>query len=194
MGKVSLRQPSPQTLRRFLDAQVHKKLTYTAVGATATTPPAEFVVDHTRIKLGKGAAVFERAKTALLNWKQFDLGWVEAWSPQTPLEQDQVVAVMGRVFGLWWLNACRIVYVVDEREPAVRFGFAYGTLPGHFECGEERFLIEWDYSNDDVHYEIFAFSRPNHLLTKLGYPWARRIQKRFGRDSASAMQRLTGNL
>jgi hypothetical protein len=30
------------------------------------------------------------------------------------------------VFGVWTLNTCRIVYVVDE---ATRFGFAYGTLP-----------------------------------------------------------------
>ena len=51
---------------------------------------------------------------------------------------------MGRAIGLWWLNACRIVYVVDESGPISKFGFAYGTLPGHVESGEERFLIEWD--------------------------------------------------
>ena len=28
-----------------------------------------------------------------------------------------VVAVIGRVVGVWWLNACRIVYVVNESGP-----------------------------------------------------------------------------
>ena len=36
---------------------------------------------------------------------------------------------------------CRVVYVVDE--PHVR-GFAYGTLPGHPESGEERFVVRHD--------------------------------------------------
>jgi uncharacterized protein (UPF0548 family) len=94
---------------------------------------------------------------------------------------------MGRAVGVWWLNACRVVYVVDERGPVSRF--AYGTLPGHVESGEERFLIEWDQSADAVWYDILAFSRPNHVLTRLGYPVVRRLQKRFGRDSAAAMVR-----
>ena len=37
---------------------------------------------------------------------------------------------MGRAIGFWWLNACRIVYVVDEAGPITQFGFAYGTLAG----------------------------------------------------------------
>lgn len=48
-----------------------------------------------------------------------------------------------------------------------RFGFAYGTLPGHVESGEERFQIEWHRSDDSVWYDILAFSRPNHPLARL---------------------------
>jgi uncharacterized protein (UPF0548 family) len=40
-----------------------------------------------------------------------------------------------------------------------------------------------------VWFDILAFSRPNHLLTWLGYPLVRRSQKRFGRDAAAAMFR-----
>jgi uncharacterized protein (UPF0548 family) len=93
---------------------------------------------------------------------------------------------------VWWLNACRIVYAVDEMGPVCRFGFAYGTLPGHAESGEERFLVEWDRADDDVWYDIIAFSRPNHLLARLGYPLTRRTQKRFARDSAAAMRKAVG--
>jgi Domain of unknown function (DUF1990) len=44
---------------------------------------------------------------------------------------------------IWSRSAapCRVVCVVDEAGPTSKFGFAYGTLPGHVESGEERFLI-----------------------------------------------------
>ena len=186
---LSLRKPSAQSIRPFLEAQAKLPFSYAAVGATAKTPPAGYAVDRTRIKLGEGEPVFHAAKAALLRWEQFRLGWVEAWSPDTPIQTGEVVAVMGRAIGLWWLNACRIVYVVDESGPINKFGFAYGTLPGHVESGEERFLIEWDRGDNGVWYDILAFSRPNHILTRLGYPVVRRTQKRFGHDSASAMFR-----
>jgi uncharacterized protein (UPF0548 family) len=99
------------------------------------------------------------------------------------------VAVVARLFGLWWLNACRIVYVVDEQGPVQRFGFAYGTLPGHAESGEERFTVEWREAAGAVWYDIQAFSRPRQVLARLGYPLARRLQRRFARGSAAAMRR-----
>jgi uncharacterized protein (UPF0548 family) len=184
---LSLQKPSVESLRRFVMAQAKLSFSYAAVGATAHTPPTGYVVDRTRIKLGEGEQVFQSAKAALERWEQFRLGWVEAWSSETPIQPGEVVAVMGRAMGLWWLNSARIVYVVDESGPIMRFGFAYGTLPGHVESGEERFLIEWDRETDDVWYDIVAFSRPNHILIRLGYPVVRRLQKRFGQDSAAAM-------
>ena len=186
---MAIRKPTPDTLRRFLAIQQPLPFTYAAVAATAGTPPAGYVVDRTRIKLGEGEPVYRAAVAALRRWEQFRLGWVEAWPPDTPIRVGEVVAVMGRAVGIWWVNACRIVYAVDEAGPIRRFGFAYGTLPGHVESGEERFLIEWDQADDGVWYDILAFSRPNHVLTRLGYPVVRRLQKRFGRDSAASMLR-----
>ncbi len=117
------------------------------------------------------------------------MGWVEAWPADTPIRAGETVAVLIRAFGLWWLNAARIVYVVDETaESVTRFGFAYGTLPGHVEAGEERFLVEWDRATDRVFYDIFAFSRPRHILTRIGQWQVRRMQQRFRDDSAAAMR------
>jgi uncharacterized protein (UPF0548 family) len=189
MGLISWRKPSAESLQRFVEAKSGLDYSYAAVGATAHVPPAGFDIDRTRIVLGVGEPAFEAAKLALQRWEQFRLGWVEAWPPETPLAAGEVVAVMGQAMGLWWLNPCRIVYVIDESGPITRFGFAYGTLPGHVEKGEERFLIEWDRDSEEVSYDILAFSRPNHVLTRLGYPLVRRSQKRFGRDSAAAMFR-----
>lgn len=194
MVELFLKKPPVETLRRFVAGQAAQDFIYAAVGATATTPPPGFVVDRTRIELGAGESVFHSAKRALHRWDQFRLGWVEAWPPVTPLEPGQVVAIMGWAVGFWWLNSCRIIYTVDESGPLTKFGFAYGTLPGHVESGEERFLIEWDRDTDKVWYDILAFSRPNHFLTRLGYPLVRRTQKRFGQDSAASMFRAVNSV
>ena len=79
--------------------------------------------------------------------------------------------------------------VVDEPGPVRRFGFAYGTLPDHVESGEERFVVEWDEASGEVWYDILAFSRLRHPLVRIGNPYVRRMQKRFGKESAAAMQR-----
>lgn len=184
-----LRKPAPELVRRFLDQQSKLEYSYAAVGATAHEPPAGYLVDRTRIELGSGEEVFQAARAALERWEQFRLGWVDVWPTDAAIQSGKVVAVMGRAVGFWWLNACRIVYVVDETEPTRRFGFAYGTLPGHVESGEERFLIDWNQETDVVSFNIFAFSRPNHFLSRLGHALVRRKQLRFGRDSATAMFR-----
>lgn len=183
-----LRKPSPDLVRAFLADQAKLNLSYPAVGATATTPPLGYTVDHTRVRLGEGEAVFFQATAALERWDHFRLGWVETWSPDAGIRVGTPVAVLAKIFGLWWLNACRVVYAVDEsRGPVRRWGFAYGTLPGHAESGEERFQIEWDQTDGSVFYDILAFSRPHHLLARLGYPMTRRFQRRFARDSGSAV-------
>lgn len=190
---VFLRRPSTELILEFLAAQSKLDFTYPEVGATATVPPVGYDVDHTRIKLGEGGEVFTKAKAALHRWEQFRLGWVEATFPKAMIETGDVMAVVARQVGLWWLNACRIVYVVDEAEPNHRFGFAYGTLPDHAEIGEERFLLEWDGNGGDVWYDILAFSRPRLLLIRLGYPYVRLVQKRFAKASAAAMLRVVKN-
>lgn len=182
------RKPSPSFIHAFLEVQTKLDFTYPAVGATAGTPPLGYVVDHTRIKLGEGDKVFLTAKSALDGWNHFRLGWVEAWPPDSPIQVGQVVAVLARYLGFWSLNACRIVYLVDEQGPIKRYGFAYGTLPDHMESGEERFTVEWHEKDDAVWYDILAFSRPNHFLARLGYPLMRRLQRRFARDSVGGMR------
>src|SRR5215831_2571942 len=150
------KKPTVSSLKNFLDTQTGLNFTYPAVGATATEPPAGYVVDHTRIKLGTGELVFLKAKAALQRWEHFQLGWVKPCWPDTPIDHGRVVAILARVYGLWYLNACRIVYVVDEDSPVERYGFAYGTLPEHVESGEERFMVEWHAADDSVWYDILA--------------------------------------
>jgi uncharacterized protein (UPF0548 family) len=110
------------------------------------------------------------------------------WRTGSISNPGEVVAVVARSIGVWWLNACRIVYVIDEQPGQKRFGFAYGTLPAHAGSGEERFLIEMD-DDETVWYDVLAFSRPQGTLMRLGYPYMRHLQKQFGKQSAAAMQK-----
>ncbi len=115
----------------------------------------------------------------------FPAPWTVIVPATTPIARDEVVAVHVRILGLWWINAARIVYTLDEPR---RFGFAYGTLPDHAESGEERFLVEW-HDDDTVWYDLRAFSRPRHVLARLAYPLTRAYQRRFARGSKAAMER-----
>ena len=86
------------------------------------------------------------------------------------------------------MNACRIVYVIEEEDPFEKYGFAYGTLAEHGEIGEERFTVEMNPDNQSVWYDLYSFSWPTPLA-RLAYPFTRALQKRFARDSKAAMQK-----
>lgn len=189
---ISIRKPTAEVIGRLSADQAGRDFTYAGVSGTATEPPAGYVVDRTRALLGTGEAVFEAAKGALRRWEQFRFDWLEMATPETPIRTGEIATVLAHLGGLWSLNFCRIVYVVDETEPVCRFGFAYGTLPDHMESGEERFLVEWNRETGEVFYDILAFSKPQHLLARLGYPVVRRLQKKFARDSVAAMRRAVG--
>lgn len=199
---LALRKPTAKVIRRFLESQRDEPFSYSEVGATNDRLPTEYSINHTRRKLGDGFAAFDAACEALRNWHQLRLGWVDCWPHDAPLEAGEPIAVLGRAFGLWWINACRIVYTIDTRAgngasrgragtSEVQFGYAHGTLPEHIASGEERFLIEMD-ADQTVWLDILAFSRPNSFLARLGYPVMKYEQRRFGRESAAKLLGLVG--
>jgi uncharacterized protein (UPF0548 family) len=186
---IAIKRPDDAALRRFLESQRDAALSYPDVGATAAEPPAGYDVDRNRVRVGEGVRDFHRAVKALRSWRMFDLGWVTAIPGEPAIQEGVPVAVLARACGLWFVNACRVVYTVDEQRAGVhRTGFAYGTLPEHVESGEERFLIELDAAGV-VWYDILAFSRARHPLARLGYPMTRSLQRRFAHESMHRMIR-----
>lgn len=188
--------PSGETVREFLDAQRELPFSYDEVGitreyATREDAPPGYVADRYHILLGEGGETFEKAKGALRSWSQFELEWVESLPRNAPIETGVTVAVIARHYGFISLNSARIIHVIEDHGPVERYGFAYGTLPGHAEKGEERFTIEWDRQSGAVFYVVLAFSQPAHLLARAGRPLARRLQQRFARDSVRAMDSAT---
>jgi uncharacterized protein (UPF0548 family) len=139
-------------------------LTYPDVGATAAGElPAGY--DHLRVEkqIGTGRERFERAAEAVMHWgMQRGAGLRVRASSEVAAVDTVVIVRMG------FLPApCRVVYVVDE--PDIR-GFGYGTLLGHPESGEERFVVRHDPATSAVFAEVSAFSRPATWWSKAGGP------------------------
>jgi uncharacterized protein (UPF0548 family) len=141
---ILLRKPPDARIGRFLDDQRSLPFSYPEVGASRVGAPPGYPVNQLRGRLGVGPVTFARAVEALRHWKMYETGWTKLCWPDAPITGGTVVGVLGRHFGLWSLNACRIVYVIEEKEALLlkRYGFAFGTLPGHVERGEERFTVE----------------------------------------------------
>jgi len=184
---------SEDEIRRFISKQKDSGFSYPDVGASAAAVPMGYNVDRNRVQIGTGEATWHRAMDAIRAWRVFSMPWVNLHLASAPIEVGTDVAVSVRHFGFYSLNACRIVYVVDDEGPVNRFGFAYGTLAEHAESGEERLTIEWNRDDDTVWYDILAFSRPRQTLAILGYPLSRLLQRRFAEGSkASMVQAVSG--
>ena len=145
---------------------------YPEVGASAGNLPPGYRHIIVERRLGAGFDRFETAVERLLTWDMHRRAGLLVDFASFRVTAGQV-AVISILVGQLPIGApIRVVDVVDQ--PIVR-GFAYGTLPGHPEAGEERFLIHHD-PDDTVRATIRAFSRPARWYTKLGAPLARRIQ------------------
>jgi uncharacterized protein (UPF0548 family) len=179
-------RPSTDAIDRFLRDSQELPLSYGPVGI-AREKSAGRRLDEELLVIGHGKVDFERARAALMAWKQFDMGWAEVFPRQAPVAVGTVVAVLIRHFGFWSLNGCRVVYTVGSRDDA-RFGFAYGTLTNHAEAGEEIFEVFVDAETDSVMYRIRATSWPHAALARAGQPIVRVLQARFRRHSALAMK------
>jgi len=185
-----LTRPSEQQIAAFLATQRDLTFSYAEVGCTRGAPPQGYVLDHNRARLGTGRDTFERAIAALRAWRQSSLRWTSVHPRGAPTVAGTDVAVVVRHFGFWSLNACRVLYEIDEDDAergVHRVGFAYGTLPAHCETGEERFSVEWHAADDSVWYDLYALSRAGHPLVRLASPLARLLQRRFARDSKRSM-------
>lgn len=183
-----LSKPSRESIGTFISAQRDQPFSYAHVGASRERARSTYTVDHDRVPLGHGGVVFAKAVKAVKQWKMFDMPWINLCWPDTPIQAGATVAVLVSHFGFWSLNVCRVVYVIEEHGTCERYGFAYGTLRQHGEIGEERFTVEFQSKDQSVWYDIYAFSRPGPVA-RLGYPYARILQRRFARDSIGSMMK-----
>jgi uncharacterized protein (UPF0548 family) len=194
----NIRKPSELDLQKFGAVETLNSLAYNAVGVTRewevgkrpVNVPEGFVCDQNVVVLGQGKLCYEAAVQALSDWRMFPR-WAQVRCA-TGAPVGAVVVLLFSLAGLYWRSAGRIIYRVDEVDEAevagarARWGFAYGTLPGHVECGEERFTVAWRH-DDTVVYELQAFSRPRFWMARLAAPLARCWQRKFVVDSQEKM-------
>ncbi|OBG30698.1 DUF1990 family protein [Mycolicibacter heraklionensis] len=147
-------------------------LTYPEVGATAATLPAGYHHLDLTAPIGTGRRRFEEAGAAVLRW-----GMLRGAGLGVRVHADSDVATVDAVarVRLGVLSApCRVVYVVNEPD---RRGFAYGTLAGHPESGEELFAVRYDPADETVYAQVRAFSRPATWWIKAAGPIGRLAQR-----------------
>ncbi len=139
------------------------QLTYQEVGATAGPLPDGYHHVRKSAVIGHGRPRFEQAAARVMRWGMLRGAGVRVDA------SSEVAAVGSEVLvGLGPLHApCRVVYVVDDTD---RRGFAYGTLPGHPESGEELFAVRYDPATDEVNADVVAFSRHATWWSRLGSP------------------------
>ncbi len=143
------RAASPEGLR---DAP----LTYAEVGASrAADLPAGYLPGEWSEVVGSGPEVFERVAAAVFDWRpQRSVGLrVRATGPAG--EVGTVVVLTAGLPRLGYDIPCRVVWA---RTTGNERGFAYGTLPGHPESGEECFTVRLA-ADGDVVVTIRVFSR-----------------------------------
>jgi uncharacterized protein (UPF0548 family) len=172
----------------FVEGQAALELSYSERGATMGPLPVGYRHDFWSADLGPySPAAFDRAAQALRTWS------VQAGAGMTVVpggivrNGDTFALVFRLPLAGYVLAAGRVVRVIDEPDLA---GFAYGTLPGHPEQGEEAFTVARRAGR--VIFEITAFSRPRHPLARIGAPLTRRLQVRANQQYIAAMHHVVG--
>lgn len=169
------------------DTEGPAPFTYPEPGATRRTPlPTGYHHLHEETFLGHGRAVLERAGEAVTTFRMHRAVGV---SLRTSSDRaDPGVAVeTGLALGPLRVAApCRVVWSVYDSD---RIGFAYGTVPGHPERGEESFVVELR-DDDTVWFAVTAFSRPATWYTRLAGPVVPMLQRAYARRCGRVLRRL----
>lgn len=148
-------------------------LTYAEVGGTAGALPEGYHHVRRRAAIGAGPTQFRAAGEALMGWQLQRRAGVRVRPSSPRVDVDEVADLRIGVGPLRVSAPVRVVRVIAD---ARRRGFAYGTLPGHPQSGEEEFVVELDASGI-VTLTITAFSRPAWLLARAAGPLADLAQR-----------------
>lgn len=181
----SLRRPSAASLDLVLERAASQTVTYGEVGLShRSDPPRGYVREAHEAVLD---VPFAKAREALARFATHELPYLFVHPPDSRAELGRDVVVSARIGPLWSINPCRIV-AVDETED--RFRYAYGTLPGHSESGEESFTVE-RLADGRVRAETIAIARPLDPLARLGSPIAHIVQRRIKIDYMRAITKAS---
>ncbi|RJK97065.1 DUF1990 family protein [Vallicoccus soli] len=159
--------------------------THRDVGASLRPAPEGWDALDVRAYVGHGPADHAAAAEAVLGWRMHE-GAGLAVAASDPVARGGTTVALGLGAGPLRVRfACRVVVVVDE--PGAR-GFAYATLPGHPETGEESFVVR-TLPSGLVVLDVRAVSRPAWGLVRLAGPLGRLAQRAAVHAYARAVRR-----
>ncbi len=180
---ISLRRLDAAKVSELLVAAQRASLTYTEVGASRDRElPSGYHHVRRRERIGQ-ASSFDRAVTGLRTWAGHEGAGLRVF-PSDPVEPDATIIAVTTIGPMRVVVPCRIVAVFKDSDS---FGFVYGTLPGHPECGEESFVIER--RDGATFFTVSAFSKPVDPLARLAGPIGRAVQRSVTRRYVSALRR-----
>ena len=159
-------------------------LSFTRHEGSEGDAPAGYNHLHHQVTLSRRD--FGGAARDLLEWRMHSRAGLRVEASDIPLLQDTVVMMRWGLGPLAVQVPCRVLEVIDESR---RRGFAYGTLPGHPEAGEERFILE-QLEDGRILFAITAYSRPASALAKLAGPISRAAQRFMTQRYLKALDRL----
>jgi uncharacterized protein (UPF0548 family) len=160
---------SPREVDRTLHAARTLMPSYDHVGSTLRPASGGVPSSTTSIEVPGALA---SAADALLRWATHD-GIRAMVVPHAPPTVGDTVCIVVPFGPFELLAPNRVVAVVAESE---RVGFAYGTLPGHPEVGEELFLAE-QIDPDRLRLTIRTDARLAGRVARASAPLSRRLQR-----------------
>ncbi|MFD9869804.1 DUF1990 family protein [Streptomyces niveus] len=160
-----------------------RNLTYNDVGMTAKGGPVPPGFHKLRLRTPLGLDTYDRAAEALFTWKMHRATPFIRVPADTP-RAAPCVRVSLRAGPL--TAPCEVVWTVNETH---RTGFAYGTLTGHPECGEEAFVLERR-PDDTADFVIIAISRSSAWYTTALGPAGRWLQRAVALQYARSLKSL----
>jgi uncharacterized protein (UPF0548 family) len=177
------------SVARLLATLPAAPLTYAEAGVTLSgSQPTGFHHHRDSIGLGSGRPAFERSVAGLQEWRAHHVPGIRVFRDTETIRPGTHVVVTLGLPVLALAAPCRVVAVVDEPD---RWGFAYGTLPGHPEQGEEAFVVSIA-GDDTVRFEITAFSRPGDALVRVSGPVGRVTQVAATKAYLGGLRRFVG--
>jgi uncharacterized protein (UPF0548 family) len=141
------------------------------------------------VLIGHGRKAFDKAVEGLVGWQMHRNAGLAVAASAVRAAAGVLVVLRAGWGPLSIVIPCRVVYSIDTTDSQ---GFAYGTLPGHPEQGEERFTVHLT-ADGDVRMRIQAFSRPASALARAGGPLTRMTQEYVTNRYVHALRHLASH-
>jgi uncharacterized protein (UPF0548 family) len=160
---------------------------YPEVGATRDPDrlPEGYLYLRHHVRIGHGREALEAAGAMVTGWRMHrGTGATVRADADTAAPGVRLVVGLG-IGRLRFTAPAEVIWTASEPD---RIGFAYGTLAGHPECGEESFVVTMG-ADKAVWFTVTAFSRPACWYTRLAGPVVPVLQRLYARQLGLVLRR-----